>query len=50
MRAELEKKEELGRLQEEHVRKMAEQLESHKCALQALQQQCDKMAEEKARR
>ncbi|KAL5460406.1 hypothetical protein EMCRGX_G033852 [Ephydatia muelleri] len=50
MRVELEKKEELSRLQEEHMRKMADQLESHKRALQAMQEQCDKMAEEKARR
>ena len=50
MRVELEKKEELSRLQEEHMRKMADQLESHKCALQAMQEQCDKMADEKARR
>ena len=49
-KVELEKKEELGRLQEVHVRKMVEQLESHKSALQAMQQQCEKMAEEKARR
>lgn len=49
-RTELEKRGELGRLQEEHTRKMADQLESHKHALQAMQEQSDKLAEEKARR